>query len=81
MLCNQAQRLIAGGFMATRILKTLTQIADSQPGLSYNSLRWDIQKRKQELIDKGALFRRGRIWLIDEDLYIEDMHEQARTAA
>ena len=46
-------------FMATQILKTLSQMADSQPGLPYNSLRWDIQKRKQALIEKAALFRRG----------------------
>ena len=67
--------------MATQTLKTLTQMADSQPGLSYNSLRWDIQKRKAELIEIGALFRRGHIWLIDEDLYIEDMRRQAKAAA
>ena len=66
--------------MATRIFKTLT--ADCrQPGLSYNSLRWDIQKRKQELIAKGVLFRCGRIWLMDEEGYQEDMHEQAKVAA
>jgi hypothetical protein len=67
--------------MTIRTLKTLTQVANGQPGLTYNSLRWDIQKRKQALIDKGALFRRGRIWLIDEAAYLEDMREQARSAA
>lgn len=67
--------------MNTPTLKTLTQMADSQPGLSYNSLRWDIHKRKQYLVESGILLKRGRVWLIDEDLYIQDMHHQAGCVA
>lgn len=67
--------------MHTRILKTLTQMANSYPALSYNSLRWDIHKRKAELIEAGALLRQGRNWVIDEERYIELMEDQARSAA
>jgi hypothetical protein len=67
--------------MSTPVLLTLTQMADSHRALSYNTLRWDIQKRRKDLVARGILLKCGRKWIINEQRYLEDLAEQAKSVA
>lgn len=61
-----------------RIVLTVAQLAERQPGLSVGSIRWDLFNRTTNgLAESGALMMRGRRILIDPDKYLEWMSNNA----
>lgn len=59
-------------------LKTVTQIITDTPGLTHGGVRWDLfNADKNGLADTGAIIRRGRRILIDEDLYLRWMRDRS----
>ena len=61
-----------------RIVLTVAQLAEHQPGLTVGSIRWDLFNRTTNgLAESGALMWRGRRILIDPDKYLEWMSNNA----
>ncbi len=59
-------------------LKTVGQIVDSTPALTHGGIRWDIfNETRNGLAESGAIIRRGRRIMIDEDLYLKWMRERS----
>lgn len=59
-------------------LKTVSQIIQDTPGLTHGGVRWDIfNADRNGLAESGALIRRGRRILIDEDLYLRWMRDRS----
>ena len=59
-------------------LKTVNQLVDSTPALTHGGLRWDLFNADQNgLAESGAIIRRGRRILIDEDVYLRWMRERS----
>lgn len=55
----------------SRILLTVKQLADQQPGLTEGGIRWDLFNRDSNgLAKSGAVFRRGRRILLDPEVYL-----------
>lgn len=53
-------------------LKTVNQILEAVPGLTPGGIRWDLfNADRNGLTASGAIIRRGRRILIDEDLYLD----------
>lgn len=58
-------------------LKTVNQVIDTTPGLTHGGIRWDLfNAERNGLAKSGAIIRRGRRILIDEDVYLNWMRER-----
>lgn len=67
-----AHDVLAPAPRANRQFKTVDQLANSQPGLSVGSIRWDLFRRSENgLAASGAVIRRGRRILLDEGAYLD----------
>ena len=65
-----------------RVVLTVKQLAEQQPGLTEGGIRWDLFNRdKNGLVKAGAILRRGRKILIDPALYMEWLNENRERAA
>lgn len=64
-------------------LKTVNQLVADCPALTHGGVRWDIfHAETNGLAASGAIIRRGRRILIDEDRYYAWMRERGgQTAA
>lgn len=63
-------------------LKTVNQLVADTPALTHGGLRWDIfNAERNGLQDSGAIIRRGRRILIDEDKYMEWLRDRSQAAA
>ena len=66
----------------TRVVLTVKQLAEQQPGLTEGGIRWDLFNRdKNGLVAAGAILRRGRKILIDPALYLDWLNENRERAA
>ncbi|MGA7980546.1 MAG: hypothetical protein WCA32_09995 [Chromatiaceae bacterium] len=56
----------------SRVLLTVRQLAEQQPGLTVGGIRWDLFNRRTNGLDQsGAVVRRGRRLLIDANAYVD----------
>ena len=68
--------------MAERHLLTVRQFAEKHPAFPQGGLRWEIfNEETNGLAESGAIIRRGRKVLIDEDRYFAHLDRQNRRAA
>ncbi|WP_295386194.1 hypothetical protein [uncultured Thiodictyon sp.] len=66
----------------TRVVLTVKQLAEQQPGLTEGGIRWDLFNRdKNGLVAAGAILRRGRKILIDPARYLDWLNENRERAA
>ncbi len=52
-------------------IDSVKSLAQSQPGLTESSIRWDLHRDGDELVAFGAVFRNGRRVLIDRYKYLQ----------
>ena len=65
-----------------RVVLTVKQLTEQQPGLTEGGIRWDLFNRdKNGLVKSGAVLRRGRKILIDPALYLDWLNENRERAA
>ena len=65
-----------------RVLLTVNQFAEQQPGLTPGGIRWDLfQRRDNGLSESGAVIRRGRRLLLDPAKYLEWMEDRSNEYA
>ena len=63
-------------------LKMAHQLAEEHPGLSVDGIRKDVSRaRENGLEDSGAIIRRGRRVLIDDEKYFDWMRGRSHPAA
>jgi len=63
-------------------LKTVNQILEAIPGLTPGGIRWDLFNAEQNgLAEAGAIIRRGRRILLDEERYLEWMRARSAKTA
>lgn len=61
-------------------LLKVSQVIERNPGLSEGGVRWDLFHRDQNgLAATGAVIRRGRHLLLDEDRYLAWMRTAGQT--
>lgn len=65
----------------SRLLLTVRQFAQQQPGLAEGGIRWDLFNReKNGLAQSGAIFQRGRRILIDPERYLSWLERRGGAA-